>query len=107
MAAIAEWMRGLSDSLWSSLLRTGAVYASLVFVLLAIDTLSKDAPIWPLSLYTVIWILALSFPVTTLPLHHFRFACSAEPGGRVGSAYVFRGCIFLTNPIRSEIFVIS
>lgn len=65
MAAIADWMRGLSDSLWSSLLRTGAVYASLVFVLFAIDTLSKDAPIWPLSLYTVIWMLALSFPVTT------------------------------------------
>ena len=52
------------DRSWSAILRTGAVYCSIIAILIAAGSLRSTAPVWPLSLYTAIWILALAFPVT-------------------------------------------
>lgn len=55
--AVRDWLRISFD-------RVGSVYLMLIVVVLALDPLSNYVPIWPLSPNTLIWVLALSFPVT-------------------------------------------
>jgi hypothetical protein len=54
----------LIDRGWSAILRTGAVYCSIIAIVIAARSQHGTAPVWPLSLYTAIWILALAFPIT-------------------------------------------